>query len=283
MFTGREHVFRSLNGGVNPNFPYAKVKEHCNLWIGTATSTRTAPTSRRSTSATTGRRWAIPATSAGSPTARRRPVRRRRTPPPRGRWPAPRRTRGATTAPAATSRINTPSPSDTNVVWAATSAGRIFVTTNAGCGRPGHDHLAPDRPDVVGRPAAVPDGHLRRPVGPEPRVHHVQRLQPRDAGHAGSRLRRRVQPGNGRRDVHEPRRHRTARARRPAGRDDRAGRDEGRALRRHGLRRRAAGERRTRVGRRRSRACRRRPSRTWRSTSSTASCTSRRTASAPGR
>jgi hypothetical protein len=34
MFTGREHVFRSLNGGVNPAFPYAKVKEHCNLWIG---------------------------------------------------------------------------------------------------------------------------------------------------------------------------------------------------------------------------------------------------------
>ncbi len=34
MFTSREHVFRSLNGGVNPNFPYAKVKEHCNLWTG---------------------------------------------------------------------------------------------------------------------------------------------------------------------------------------------------------------------------------------------------------
>ena len=34
MFTGREHVFRSLNGGVNPAFPYANVKEHCNLWIG---------------------------------------------------------------------------------------------------------------------------------------------------------------------------------------------------------------------------------------------------------
>ena len=34
MFTNREHVFRSLNGGVNPNFPYAKVKEHCNLWFG---------------------------------------------------------------------------------------------------------------------------------------------------------------------------------------------------------------------------------------------------------
>ena len=34
MFTSREHVFRSLNGGVNPAFPYAKVKLHCNLWFG---------------------------------------------------------------------------------------------------------------------------------------------------------------------------------------------------------------------------------------------------------
>ncbi|HEU4942289.1 MAG TPA: hypothetical protein VFT18_03430, partial [Gaiellaceae bacterium] len=34
MFTGREHVFRSLNGGVNPAFAYEKVKEHCNLWFG---------------------------------------------------------------------------------------------------------------------------------------------------------------------------------------------------------------------------------------------------------
>ena len=34
MFTSREHVFRSLNGGVNPNFAYAEVKEHCNLWTG---------------------------------------------------------------------------------------------------------------------------------------------------------------------------------------------------------------------------------------------------------
>jgi hypothetical protein len=34
LFTGREHVFRSVNGGVNPNFPYAKVKQHCNSWNG---------------------------------------------------------------------------------------------------------------------------------------------------------------------------------------------------------------------------------------------------------
>ncbi len=34
MFTGREHVFRSLNGGVNPTFPRAEVEEHCNVWTG---------------------------------------------------------------------------------------------------------------------------------------------------------------------------------------------------------------------------------------------------------
>jgi hypothetical protein len=34
LFTGREHVFRSTNGGVNPAFPYAKVKQHCNSWTG---------------------------------------------------------------------------------------------------------------------------------------------------------------------------------------------------------------------------------------------------------
>jgi hypothetical protein len=34
LFTGREHVFRSLNGGVNPAFPRAKVIQHCNIWNG---------------------------------------------------------------------------------------------------------------------------------------------------------------------------------------------------------------------------------------------------------
>ncbi len=34
MWHGREHVFRSTNGGINPAFPKAKVKEHCNSWTG---------------------------------------------------------------------------------------------------------------------------------------------------------------------------------------------------------------------------------------------------------
>ena len=145
------------------------------------------------------------------------------TPGARGRWRARRRTRGATTAPAASLRDQPPT-SDRNVVWAATSAGRIFVTTNAGAAEPGDDRLAPDRHELVGRSAAVPDGHLRRPVEPEPRVHLVQRLQPVTPATPGHVF----EVGSTRRRA--PRRSRAStapatRARRPAGRDDRAGRE----------------------------------------------------------
>lgn len=34
IWTGREHVFRSKNYGLNPDFPRAKVIEHCNVWTG---------------------------------------------------------------------------------------------------------------------------------------------------------------------------------------------------------------------------------------------------------
>jgi hypothetical protein len=34
MWTGREHVFRSRNYGLNPVFPRANVLEHCNVWFG---------------------------------------------------------------------------------------------------------------------------------------------------------------------------------------------------------------------------------------------------------
>jgi hypothetical protein len=34
MYTFREHVFRSTNGGVNPTFGVDKVEQHCNLWTG---------------------------------------------------------------------------------------------------------------------------------------------------------------------------------------------------------------------------------------------------------
>ena len=34
MWTGREHVFRSRNYGLNPVFPRENVLEHCNVWFG---------------------------------------------------------------------------------------------------------------------------------------------------------------------------------------------------------------------------------------------------------
>ena len=110
------------------------------------------------------------ATSAGSPTARRRPVRRRRTRPARGRWRARRRTRGATTAPAGTSRSTRRRRPTRTSSGRRPARGRDLRHDERGCGESGHDRLAPDRPDVDGRPAAVPDGHLRRPVEPEPRA-----------------------------------------------------------------------------------------------------------------
>ncbi len=106
--------------------------------------------------------------------------------------------------------------------------------------RSGHDRLASDRHELHGRPGAVPDGHLRRSVGSRPRIHLLQRLQQRDAHHAGPRLRRAVRPHDRHRDVHEPRRCGPVRARRRAGGNDRAGREEGDAVRGHRLRRRQA-------------------------------------------
>jgi hypothetical protein len=34
MWTGRAHVFRSTNYGINPTFPREDVLEHCNVWFG---------------------------------------------------------------------------------------------------------------------------------------------------------------------------------------------------------------------------------------------------------
>ncbi|HET8651693.1 MAG TPA: hypothetical protein VFM13_03875, partial [Gaiellaceae bacterium] len=136
MFTGREHVFRSLNGGVNPAFAYDKVKEHCNLWFGDGDINENGTYERpidvcddwkaMGDPGHLGRLTYGPAAAcppAGSPTAA---------------WtvpcPAPYpwgndRSGGHISA-------NEPAPSDRNVVWAATSGGRIFVTTNAGAADP---------------------------------------------------------------------------------------------------------------------------------------------------
>ncbi|MFL6015762.1 MAG: hypothetical protein ACJ74P_15970 [Gaiellaceae bacterium] len=136
MFTGREHVFRSLNGGVNPNFPYAKVKEHCNNWTGDGDIDEDGTYVRNvdvcddwkamGDAGHLGRLTYGPAAScppAATPTAA---------------WtvacPAPYPW-GDDRSGGLISAIGL-SPTDRNVVWAATSFGRIFVTTNAGAADP---------------------------------------------------------------------------------------------------------------------------------------------------
>jgi hypothetical protein len=132
MFTGREHVFRSLNGGVNPAFPYAKVKQHCNLWIGDMDIDENGtyeppidvcddwkpmgdpghlgrltygPAALCPPAATPGAPWTV---SCPAP------------------YPWGDDRSGGHIS------MDAPAPSDKAVVWAATSAGRIFITTNAG-------------------------------------------------------------------------------------------------------------------------------------------------------
>jgi hypothetical protein len=138
MFTSREHVFRSLNGGVNPAFPYAKVKQHCNLWTGDGDIDEVGgyvPSvdicddwQPMGDPGHGGRLTYGPAALCPDPT----------NPDPNQFWtvlcPGPYpwgedRSGGHIS-------MNTPAASNANIVWAATSAGRIFITTNAGAANP---------------------------------------------------------------------------------------------------------------------------------------------------
>ena len=139
MFTSREHVFRSTNGGVNPNFAYDKVKQHCNNWFGDGDINESGayqpdidvcddwkamgdpghagrltlgPLALCPTAAAPNGPWTVPCTM------------------PTGGWPFGEDRSGGHVS------VNEPSPSDPNVVWAATGPGRIFVTTNAGAADP---------------------------------------------------------------------------------------------------------------------------------------------------
>jgi hypothetical protein len=134
MFTGNEHMFRSTNGGVNPNFAYAKVKLHCNLWFGDGDINENGTYERPIDVCDD---WK----PMGDPDMRGRltygPLALCPTVP-GGPWNTPctgpfpfgeDRSGGHVS-------IDTPSASDSNVVWAGTSAGRIFITTNAGAADP---------------------------------------------------------------------------------------------------------------------------------------------------
>jgi Arc-like DNA binding domain len=156
MFTSREHVFRSLNGGVNPNFAYAEVKEHCNLWTGNHDINENGVYERpvdicddwkpmgnpdHPGRLTYGPLAACP--TAADPTG-----------PLVVACPAPYpwgedRSGGHVS-------VNEPSPSDSNVVWAGTSAGRIFITTNARAADPASIQWKRIDPSSSADPARYP-------------------------------------------------------------------------------------------------------------------------------
>ena len=90
MFTGREHVFRSLNGGINPTFPYADVKEHCNVWTGNGDINEDGTYVPNVDVCDDWKAMGDPGHGGGSPTARQRCARTRptRTRTRSGRFPA---------------------------------------------------------------------------------------------------------------------------------------------------------------------------------------------------
>jgi hypothetical protein len=136
MFTGREHVFRSLNGGANPAFPYAKVKEHCNLWIGDGDIDENGTYQPAIDVCDDWRAMGDPGhlgrltygPAAACPPAGM----------PNDPWtvPCPAPYPWGDDRSGGHISMNTPAPSDRSVVWAGTSAGRIFVTANAGAADP---------------------------------------------------------------------------------------------------------------------------------------------------
>ncbi len=133
--------------------------------------------------------------------------------------------------------------SDHGTLWAATGAGRLFVTHNADAADPADGDVAPDRQRELADP--VPERDLRRPGRFGSRVGLLLGVQRDHADHAGTRVRRprerrRAELGR----VREPERragHRQVpdpvRGRRSAGERRRPRRRERNALRVDGLRR----------------------------------------------
>ena len=93
---------------------------------------------------------------------------------------------------------------DHGTMWAATSAGRIFVSHNADASDPAT--VVWHRIDNAGIADEVPEQHLRRPEQHRPRVGHLLGLQRRDADHAGPCVQRVRERHARARAVHEPER-----------------------------------------------------------------------------
>jgi hypothetical protein len=133
MFTGREHVFRSLNGGVNPAFPRAAVEEHCNVWTGDGDIDENGTYQpaidvcddwkAMGDPGHFGRLTYGPAAACPDPA----------NPNPNQLWtvPCPPPFPWGTDRSGGHISFIEPSRANSNVVWAATSNGRIFITTNA--------------------------------------------------------------------------------------------------------------------------------------------------------
>ena len=122
--------------------------------------------------------------------------------------------------------MNEPSPSDSNVVWAGTSAGRIFITTNARAADPASIQWKRIDPSSSVDPARYPTDVYVDPSDPNHAYitySGYNHVTPDTPGHI---FEVRYNPATGDGDVHVTRRHRLEGSRRPARRDDRAGREE---------------------------------------------------------
>jgi hypothetical protein len=132
MFTGREHVFRSLNGGFNPAFPRAAVEEHCNVWTGDFDINEDGVYVPPVDNCDDWKAMGHPGhpgrltygDSAACPADLNNPSQPWDQPcPPPYPW--------GTDRDGGHISFIEPSKANSNVVWAATSNGRIFVTENA--------------------------------------------------------------------------------------------------------------------------------------------------------
>lgn len=112
MWTGREHVFRSRNYGANPVYGIAEVQEHCNVWFGDFDLNENGTYEPFTDICDDWQPLGDPGPNGRltSPVLGDRPG---------GHVAVVERGKG-----------------DTSTVWAATSAGRVFIATNADTANP---------------------------------------------------------------------------------------------------------------------------------------------------